>query len=167
MPTYTALLALHITVGTLGLLLGPVVAWTDVKSPPPQPIWSAPPAARHPLNGWPWYLKTLAAICITATVMVLWHRPDLWWLIPVSALTYALADLGHRARYRRGAWTHAYVHGLGGSYIALWTATLVVAFALNGPLYGPSELIAWLGPTFVALPLLELWRRHLRIPIAA
>ncbi|GAB0107201.1 hypothetical protein JMUB6875_61940 [Nocardia sp. JMUB6875] len=156
MPTYTALLTLHILVGTLGLLLGPIVAWTDLESPP------------HPsFNWWSWYLKTVAAICITATVMVLWHRPDLWWLIPISALTYALADLGHRSRHRPGTWTHAYVHGLGGSYTALWTATLVVAFTLNGPLYGPSELIAWLGPTLFALPLLEIWRRHLPAPIPA
>ncbi|MFE3194575.1 hypothetical protein ACFXHA_36605 [Nocardia sp. NPDC059240] len=160
MPTYPALLTLHIIVGTLGLLLGPAVALSDTKT-------RRTPAPSHPTNLWRWYLRTLAAVGLTATIMVLWHRPDLWWLIPLSALTYALADLGRRARSRPNTWTHAYVHGLGGSYIALWTATLVVAFALHGPLYGPSELIAWLGPTLVALPLLELWRRNLPAPVPA
>ncbi|GAB2548731.1 hypothetical protein [Nocardia heshunensis] len=163
MPTYPVLLTLHIIVGTLGLLLGPAVALADIGTR------RTPALSRRPGTAelWRWYLGTLAAVGITATVMVLWHRQDLWWLIPLSAVTYALADLGRRARGRPGGWTHAYVHGLGGSSIALWTATLVVAFALHGPLYGPAELIAWLGPTLVALPLLELWRRHLPAPVPA
>ncbi|BEK94164.1 hypothetical protein [Nocardia seriolae] len=177
MPAYPALVTLHVTAGALGRLLGPMVAWTDSRthsgatdlaasSPPP----TQPPPHRAPLRSrhstlWPWYLTTVAAICATATLMVLWHRPDLWWLIPVSALTFALALLGRHATARPGPWTHAYVHGLGGSYIALWTAPLVVSFALHGPLYGLSELIAWLGPTLLVLPLLEFWRRRLPIPI--
>ncbi|MVU76558.1 hypothetical protein GPX89_04785 [Nocardia sp. ET3-3] len=159
MPAYTVLLALHITAGALGLLLGPVVGWADARSRPDAA------RSRHSADWWPWYLRALAAIGITATIMVLWHRTDLWWLIPLSALTYALALLGRRAAGRPEAWTHAYVHGLGGSYIALWTATLVVAFALHGPLRGPFELVAWLGPTLLALPLLELWRRRLLVPV--
>ncbi|MFI1913162.1 hypothetical protein [Nocardia sp. NPDC020380] len=154
MSGYPVLLASHVMVGTAGLLLGPVLAWADARA------W------RQARGLGDWYLGVLAAVCLTATGMVWWRRHDLWWLIPVSALTFTLGVLGRRAAGRPAGWTHAYVHGLGGSYIALWTATLVVAFAIDGPLYGSAQLVAWLGPTLVALPLLELWRRRLPAPVA-
>ncbi|MEV6768089.1 hypothetical protein AB0N05_05590 [Nocardia sp. NPDC051030] len=149
MTGYAVLVGAHIVVGTAGLLLGPVVGWADTR----RHTWAR-------TLGY-WYLGITAAVCITATWMVLVRRTDLWWLIPVSALTFALAVLGRYALFRPEAWTHAYVHGLGGSYIALITATVVVSFALDGPLYGASELIAWLGPTAIGAPLLELWRKTL------
>ncbi|QLY29891.1 hypothetical protein H0264_32540 [Nocardia huaxiensis] len=148
MSGYQSLLALHIVAGTAGLLLGPAVAWADARaSRRSSPLWTA-------------YLGAVGAVCLTAVGLVLWHRTDLWWLIPVSTLTVALAALGRSALDRPGAWDHAYVHGLGGSYIALITATVVVSFAIDGPLHGPAQLIAWLGPTVLGAPLLELWRRH-------
>ncbi|MBL1079120.1 hypothetical protein JK358_32420 [Nocardia sp. 2] len=147
MTGYTVLLTLHIVVGAAGLALGPAVAWADARKPRPD-LWTA-------------YLGTVAAVCISAVGLVVWRRTDLWWLVPVSALTVALAMLGWRAAGRPGDWTHAYVHGLGGSYIALVTATVVVSFAVDGPLHGPAQLIAWLGPTVLGTPLLELWRRGL------
>ncbi|MGW4244138.1 hypothetical protein, partial [Nocardia sp. NPDC004722] len=72
MPAYTALLTLHITAGTLGLILGPAVALSDTRT-------RHTPARSHPpRNGdlWRWYLGTLAAVGITATLMVLWRRPQ-------------------------------------------------------------------------------------------
>ncbi|WP_067574677.1 hypothetical protein [Nocardia acidivorans] len=147
MAGYAALLDTHIIAGTAGLALGPLVAWADARH------WRS---ARE-LGAW--YLGIVVAVGITATGLVIVKRTDLWWLIPVSVLTVTLAVLGRYAYGRPDGWTHAYVHGLGGSYIALLTATVVVAFALDGPLYGPAELIAWLTPTAVIAPLLELWRR--------
>ncbi|MET9492202.1 hypothetical protein [Nocardia sp. NPDC006630] len=155
MAGYTAVLGIHIVAGTAGLLLGPTVAWADTRGR----------RGSRDLGGW--YLGIVVAVAITATALVIWKRTDLWWLVPVSALTVALAALGRHATGRPGGWTHAYVHGLGGSYIALLTATAVVAFALHGPLYGPAELIAWLTPTALLAPLLELWRQRLPVPSAA
>lgn len=145
---YSTLLTAHILTGTAGLLLGPAVAWADFHHPGKTRLGA-------------WYLGLVVAVAITATALVLMRRTDLWWLVPVSVLTVALATLARAAVSRPGPWTHAYVHGLGGSYIALVTATAVVSFALDGPLRGPAELIAWLGPTAIGVPLLEYWRRRI------
>ena len=114
----------------------------------------------------PWgaaYVATVLVVGLTATGLVVLRRADLWWLVPVSALTLVLAVVGRRALHRRGrGWTHAYVHGQAGSYIALVTATVVVGVALDdGPLTGSAQLVAWLGPTAVGTVLLEVWRRRL------
>ncbi|MEV6275815.1 hypothetical protein [Nocardia sp. NPDC051832] len=143
------MLLVHIVSGTLGLLLGPAVMWLDGRG-------------RGRRTGYV-YVGTVVVICASATVLVLTVRHDLWWLIPVSALTLGLTLLARQALSRYGTgWSHAYAHGQGGSYIALITATIVVSFALeDGPLTGPSQLIAWLGPTIIGTPLIELWRRRL------
>jgi hypothetical protein len=86
----------------------------------------------------------------------------LWWLAPVAALSYALAVLGRYAATRQfHGWSHAYVHGQGGSYIALVTALVVVALTVDGPLAGPIVLLPWLLPTAVGKLLIEWWRRRL------
>ncbi|MCU1648231.1 MAG: hypothetical protein JWN03_8506 [Nocardia sp.] len=148
MVGYPELLGIHIVAGIAGLLLGPVLAWADARR------W------RRSRDLGAWYLGIVVAVAITAIGLVIWKRTDLWWLVPVSLLTVALAVLGRYATGRPGGWTHVYVHGLGGSYIALVTATVVVAFALDGPLYGPWELVAWLAPTVLLAPLLEVWRQQ-------
>ncbi|MFC9997582.1 hypothetical protein [Nocardia sp. NPDC127526] len=56
---------------------------------------------------------------------------------------------------------------MGGSYIALLTATIVVSVAIDGPLYGAAQLIAWLAPTAVITPLLEVWRRRITPAVPA
>lgn len=89
-------------------------------------------------------------------------RLDLWWLVPVSALTYALALLARESaqRHFRG-WSHGYAHGQGGSYTALVTALIVVALTVDGPVTGTAQLVPWLVPTGLGLVLIEIWRRHL------
>ncbi|MFC9997583.1 hypothetical protein [Nocardia sp. NPDC127526] len=95
MSAYATLLAFHIVVGAAGLALGPVVAWADAHTWP------------HSRELGAWYLGLVVAVCISACALVFWRRTDLWWLVPVSALTVALALLGRYAVARRGAWTHA------------------------------------------------------------
>lgn len=149
MSGYAALLSFHIVVGTVGLLLGPVLFRADWQR------W------RQARDLGMVYLTMVAAVCVSAVALVVIRRHDLWWLIPVSALTFALGVLGRYAVERGGSWSHAYVHGLGGSYIALITATVVVSFAIDGPLYGIWQLVAWVGPTVVGVPVLEWWRKKL------
>lgn len=147
MSGYAALLTFHIVVGAIGLVLGPVLMWADARR------W------QRARDLGVLYVGMVAAVGISATGLVVARRDDLWWLVPVSVLTLGLAFLGRYAVGRPGGWSHGYVHGLGGSYIALVTATVVVSFAVDGPLYGASQLVAWLGPTAVGTPLLEVWRR--------
>ncbi|MBF6238975.1 Uncharacterised protein [Nocardia otitidiscaviarum] len=144
---YATLLTFHILVGAAGLLLGPILMWADSHRPRSRDIGIV-------------YLGAVAAVCLSATALVLWWRPELWWLIPLSVLTFALALLGRYSAGRAGVWTHAYVHGLGGSYIALVTATVVVSFAVDGPLYGGAQVVAWVGPSVIGVVLLEVWRRR-------
>ena len=107
-------------------------------------------------------------VCLSAVALVVENRPELWWLIPISALTYALAMLAYQADRRRfPGWLHGYVHGLGGSYIALATAFIVVALTVDGPVTGIAQLIPWLAPTVVGTILIEMWRRHLETAINA
>ncbi len=89
------------------------------------------------------YQATVMLICVSAMALVITSRPDLWWLIPVAAASCALALLGRAAGARRfRGWTHAYVHGIGGSYIALVTALVVVALTVDGPVKGgPFEVV--------------------------
>ncbi|NNH72691.1 hypothetical protein HLB23_22980 [Nocardia uniformis] len=147
MSGYATLLTFHIVTGAVGLLLGPVLMWADAHR------W------RRAGDLGFLYLGMVVAVGVSAIIMVVVRRDELWWLIPVSVLTVGLASLGRYAVGRAGGWSHAYVHGLGGSYIALVTATVVVSYAIDGPLYGGAQLIAWLGPTAVGTPLLEVWRR--------
>jgi len=102
------------------------------------------------------------AVSVSAIVLVAGYRGDLWWLVPVAMFSYALAVLGRYAATRRfPRWSHAYVHGQGGSYIALVTALVVVALTVDGPLHGPAALIPWVLPTITGTLLIEWWRRRI------
>ncbi|MGC7097433.1 hypothetical protein ACPZ19_22395 [Amycolatopsis lurida] len=155
------LLVVHVVGGTAGLLLGPLVMREDNRR------FAA--GERGPGRYGDWYLVAVVIVCVSAVGLVWVKRADLWWLVPVSALTVGLAVLAREATRRRfRGWTHAYVHGLGGSYIAQVTALIVVSLAVNGPVRGAAELVVWLGPTAVGTVLIEIWRRRLRIvPLSA
>jgi uncharacterized membrane protein len=101
-------------------------------------------------------------VCVSAVGLVVENRPELWWLVPLSALTYGLAVLAQESATRRfRGWIHAYVHGQGGSYIALVTALIVVALTVDGPVAGAAQLVPWLAPTVLGTVLIEMWHRRL------
>jgi len=152
--SHTVLLSFHIAVGVLGLLLGPLAMWRDTRRLG---------AGHGPAGGisaaYPW---AVLAVSLSAVALVIWYRAELWWLVPVAAFSYALAVLGRYAAARQfRGWSHAFVHGQGGSYIALVTALVVVALTVDGPLEGPAVLIPWVLPTIVGTLLIEWWRRRL------
>jgi hypothetical protein len=90
------------------------------------------------------------ATCLTAAVVSLLDWSRLWWFVPVAVLSYLLALVGYVA-VRRGwpRWIGA--HGLGGSYIALWTALLVVTAR---DISTTAEIVAWILPAAVGVPLI-------------
>jgi hypothetical protein len=96
------------------------------------------------------YVWAVLATCLTAAVVCLSDWSRLCWLIPVAVLSYLLALVGYVA-VRRGwpKWVGA--HGLGGSYIALWTALLVVT---AGDISTAAEIIAWILPAAIGVPLI-------------
>src|SRR3954454_2161182 len=127
-------LALHIASGTLGLLLGPVA----MRAPKRR--------GRHTDAGTV-YFWAMAAVCASAAVLAVldWHR--LWWFLPIAAFSYANALVGYLAvRIRPEGWLRAHIGGMGGSYIALVTALLVVNVDQTLP-------IVWFLPTIVGTPI--------------
>ena len=154
---HAVLLAIHILSGALGLLLGPAVMWQGTRR---LAAGLGPDTGANAAYHW-----LVLTVCLSAVVLVAWFRRDLWWLVPVAAFTYSLVLLARFAAARRfRGWTHAYVHGQGGSYIALVTALAVVALTVDGPLHGPAQAIPWALPAVIGTPLIEWWRRRLIIP---
>lgn len=96
------------------------------------------------------YVWAVFATGLTAAIVCLLDWSRLWWLIPVAVLSYLLALVGYAA-VRRGwpKWVGA--HGLGGSYIALWTALLVVT---AGDISTAAEIIAWILPAAIRVLLI-------------
>jgi hypothetical protein len=156
---HAVLLSIHIAAGTAGLVLGPVAMWQATRRLE---------AARSPDTGASAaYHWTVLAVCPSAAVLVVWFRPELWWLVPVAAFSYSLVLLGRFAVARRfRSWMHAYAHGQGGSYSALVTALVVVAATVDGPVHGAAEVIPWTLPAVIGTPLTEWWRRRLAIRAA-
>lgn len=148
---YIALLVVHVVTGTAGLVLGLLAMRQDSHR------FAAGEWTTGPFNTW--YRWTVLAVCLSAVGLVLVRRTDLWWLVPLSVLTYGLAVLASASALRRfRGWTHGYVHGIGGSYIALVTALVVVALVVDGSVRGAAELIPWLAPTAIGTVLIEVWR---------
>lgn len=135
----TLLLVAHATVGSLSLLFGAITLW----------------APRHRARASGAYLWATLAVAATALGLVALDPRALWWLAPLALLTAALVMIGHLAP-RHGWGARARAHGLGGAYIALVTATLVVS------LDGPAMTVAWLLPTVIGIPLIERWVGRLR-----
>jgi hypothetical protein len=122
------------------------------------PLALAAAARRHSSRGrvLTAYLWAVFATCLTAVVVSLLDWSRLWWLVPIAVLSYLLALVGYVAvRRGRPKWVGA--HGLGGSYIALVTALLVVS---AGDISTTAEIVAWILPAAVGVPLIV--RAHTR-----
>ena len=135
MEAWDAALALHIAAGTSGLALGPLAMRAAKRRGP------------HTLLGEA-YHAAMATVCLSAAALALleWHR--IWWFLPIAAFSYANALVGYAAAKRRGhGWLIAHIGGMGGSYIALTTALLVVNLGREVPL-------AWVLPTLVGTPII-------------
>lgn len=157
---HTSLVVTHIAAGTLGLVLGPLSGWRDTRRFLRGRRGTGRTAAA--------YRGVVLIVCLSAVALVVESRPDLWWLVPVSGLTSGLTLLARESASRRfRGWVHGYVHGQGGSCIALVTALIVVELTVDGPVTGPAELVVWLAPTVLGTILIEVWRRRLDRGLAA
>ncbi len=151
---HASLLVAHIAAGTVGLVLGPFAMHQD--------MCRFIGGHRDTSRASGIYRVVVLLVCVSAVGLVVENRPDLWGLVPVSALTYGLAVLARESATRRfRGWGHGYVHGQGGSYISLVTALAVVALTVDGPVTGPAQLVPWLAPTVLGTVLIEMWRRRL------
>jgi hypothetical protein len=128
-------LALHIASGSAGLLLGPLAM-------------SAPKRrGRHTRAGGA-YHWTMLVVCLSAAALAALDWARIWWFLPIAAFSYANALLGYLAvKVRWPGWLGPHIGGMGGSYIALVTALLVVNFGRSNP-------VVWFLPTIVGTPLI-------------
>lgn len=128
-------LAVHIASGTAGLILGPLAM-------------RAPKCRGRHTNLGETYHWTMLAVCVSAAGMAIlaWHR--IWWFLPIAAFSYGNALYGYLAvKRRRPGWLPRHIAGMGGSYIALVTALLVVNVGNRLP-------VVWILPTLVGSPLI-------------
>jgi uncharacterized membrane protein len=129
------ILAIHIAAGTTGLILGPLAMRAPKRRGP------------HARLGETYHWMMLA-VCVSAAGLAVleWHR--LWWFLPIAVFSYANALVGYVAIKRRPpGWLRLHVRGMGGSYIALVTALLVVSTRAQ-------LLVAWFVPTIVGAPII-------------
>jgi hypothetical protein len=129
-------LILHVAAGALGLLLGPIAIVLTLR--------------RKRLN---WageiYHWAVALVCLTALVMVPYDWAGLWFFWPISVASYLFVYLGQRsAESPGGLWYRGVLRGYGGSWIALWTAILVVSV--------PDHPWTWAAPTVLGTALIEV-----------
>ena len=137
-----ALLALHISLGAAGLVLGPL-AMSAAKRP-----------GLHTRAG-EIYHWIMLGVCVSAAGLALFEWARLWWFLPIAVGSYAFALLGYIAAKRRWrGWLLAHVAGQGGSYIAMVTAVLVVNWLFVAGVPGRSTLWPWLLPTVLGTPVI-------------
>jgi hypothetical protein len=131
-------LALHVLLGSAGLLLGPA--------------WAAARLRGHAATGLAVaYQVVVAGVAVSAGVLAV-TDPQLAWLLPVAVATEVLAVTGALARRRSWpGWRSWQPHLLGGSYIALVTGVLIAE--TGNPVW-------WLLPALVGqLPIAVAKRR--------
>ena len=133
---------LHIATGVVAWVIGAIALWLSVSGR----------RARDGLIAFHW---SVLAVAVTASVLVAFRPAELWWLWSLATLSYGLALLGHFApRERSFGWLRLGIHGQGGACIALVTATFVVSVD------GLVQIAAWVLPTLLGVPLLEVWYRR-------
>ena len=134
-------LAVHIVTGTLALALGPLALYAARRGSSSSRMADA-------------YHWAFLAVCASAVLLAALDLARLWWFVPVAAGSYGLALLGYLGARRRGSgWLRLYVHGQGGSYVALVTALAVVS---------AGSPLAWVAPTLVGAPLIARAGRRAR-----
>lgn len=135
-------LAMHIMLGTVALILGPV-AMLARKGP-----------GLHTRVG-AVYHWVMLGVCLSAAVLAVLDWGRIWWFLPIAVGSYGFALLGYVAAKRRwNGWLRAHLTGQGGSYIAMITALLVVNWETLTGTRGVESPWAWLLPTIVGTPLI-------------
>jgi uncharacterized membrane protein len=129
------ILAIHIAAGTTGLILGPVAMRAAKRRGPHTRLGEA-------------YHWVMLAVCVSASAMAIIAFQRIWWFLPIAVFSYANAFVGYlAAKRRRHGWLRVHIAGMGGSYIALVTALLVVNV-------GGALPIVWFVPTIVGSPII-------------
>ena len=137
-----AMLAIHITAGSVGLVLGPVLAIAAKRPGPHTRLGEA-------------YHWVFVVLFGSAVGLAIANWDEVWWLGLVGGFSYAFALEGYlAAKRRRPGWVAGHVAGMGGSYIAMTTALLVVNWENVTGSSGLESLLPWFVPTLIGTPLI-------------
>jgi hypothetical protein len=151
MTLTSAILAVHIALGVVGLFLGAIALLARKRR------------GRHTLAG-EGYHWVMLSVCVTAVVVAALDWQRLWWFVYVAAGSYAFALLGYVAAKRRWpGWLRAHITGQGGSYIAMVTAVLVVNWHRLTGEPGITSPWAWILPTVIGSPILAWLQRQVAL----
>ena len=133
---HTLVLVVHVIAGSTGLVLGPIA----MRAAERRGLHTAVGSAYH------WAMLTVG---LSAVALAAFDPAGLWWFVPIAIGSYAGAAVGRwAARAKPPGWLEWHVRGVGGSYIALVTALVVVNVQ--------GTWLAWVLPTLVGTPLIEL-----------
>lgn len=139
---FSMVLSVHIAAGSSGLVLGPI-AMLSAKRP-----------GTHIRSGTAYYYVFVVLFASALALAALHPRQD-WGLALVGAGSYGLARLGYGAgRRRRPGWLVRHVSGMGGSYISMVTALMVVNVNSIAGASGAAAVLAWLAPTVIGAPVI-------------
>ena len=130
---HAALLSVHVAAGVTALICGPAAVAVSLRH------------VRQPLLGIA-YQAAVAAVTATALALVALAPERLWWLAPLAVVTEAAALGGWWLAHRDSASGGWQIRLLGGSYVSLVTALLVVSW---------GTWAAWVLPTIVGAVLIE------------
>lgn len=135
MAVWDPILALHITAGATGLILGPLAMRATKRRGPHTRLGEA-------------YHWVMLTVCLSASGLAILAWQRIWWFLPIAVFSYANAFVGYMAaKRRRTGWLRVHIGGMSGSYIALVTALLVVNV-------GEALPIVWFVPTIVGSPII-------------
>ncbi len=133
-------LSVHIALGTVGLILGPI-AMQARKRP-----------GLHTRSG-EWYHWVMLGMCVSAGMLACLDWQRIWWFLPIAGGSYALALVGYvAAKCRWNGWLRAHITGQGGSYIAMVTAVFVVNWEALSGTRGVLSPWPWVLPTILGSP---------------
>ena len=134
---FTAFLVVHIAAGAIGLVLGPVAMRARKRR------------GTHTRAGAIYHWNMLV-VCLSAGALALMHWAEAGFLLYIAIFSYAFALVGYvAAKKRPKGWLLFHISGMGGSYIALVTAFLIVQVGTGAP------LIVWLIPTIIGTPIIS------------
>jgi uncharacterized membrane protein len=134
---FKVILFFHILTGAAGLTLGPIAMLSRKRR------------GVHTTAGKIYHWNMLL-VCISACALGILHWKTSSWLIPIAGFSFWNSLRGFRAaKLKYPGWISDHISGMGGSYIALVTALIVVNdYQILGQNNG-LQIIPWIVPTLV------------------
>ena len=103
------------------------------------------------------YHGSFVFVFISAVVMTIMHWDESAYLFYIGVFSYSLAFLGYlSAKIRWKNWLGTHIGGMLGSYIGIFTATLVVNVHRIPVLNEYPVLWFWFLPTIIGTPIIFL-----------